>query len=132
MDLRIFIPHRLEYTEHVLFLILTFGGSTIRNSWATPLAAATRTIPELVLFKSLYISSLYGTLHFSKLCQKLEDFWVKASHIAALTHIYLFNVYKPTQCTSNRTKSSVCLYLCLYHDVRHIKLARIMLVIPVE
>ena len=60
MDLRIFIPHRLEYTEHVLFLILTFGGSTIRNSWATPLATATRTIRELILFKSSYISSLYG------------------------------------------------------------------------
>ena len=44
----------------VLFLILTFGGITIRNSQATPLAAATRTIRELVLFKSSYISSLYG------------------------------------------------------------------------
>ena len=42
------------------FLILTFGGSTIPNSWASPLAAATRTIRELVLFKSSYITSLYG------------------------------------------------------------------------
>ena len=40
--------------------ILTFGGSTIQNSQASPLAAATRTIRELVLFKSSYISSLYG------------------------------------------------------------------------
>ena len=46
-------------TELVLFLILTFGGSTVRNSWACPLAAGTRTLRELVLFKGSYISSLY-------------------------------------------------------------------------
>ena len=34
---------RREYTEHVLFLILNFGESTIQNFWAGPLTAATRT-----------------------------------------------------------------------------------------
>ena len=47
----------------VLFLIFTFGGSTFRNSWASPLAAATRTIRELFLFKSSYIQSLYGIFY---------------------------------------------------------------------
>ena len=41
---------------------MTFGGSNIQNSQASPLADATRTIRELVLFKSSYISSLYGNL----------------------------------------------------------------------
>ena len=50
----------LFQTTVVLFLILNFGGSTIQNSWATPLAAATCTIRELVLFKGSYILSLYG------------------------------------------------------------------------
>ena len=49
------IPYRLDKTELVLFLILTFGGSNIRNSWSSPQAAATRIIRELVLFKSSYI-----------------------------------------------------------------------------
>ena len=40
--------------------ILTFGGSTIQNSQASPLAAATRTIRELVLLKGSYISRLRG------------------------------------------------------------------------
>ena len=39
---------------------LTFGGSTIRNSWASMLAAAARIIRELVLFKGSYISRVYG------------------------------------------------------------------------
>ena len=38
------ILFRRELTELILFLILTFGGSTIRNSWASLLAAATRTV----------------------------------------------------------------------------------------
>ena len=48
-----------------LLLILTFGGSTIQNFWAKvvcPLAAANRTIRELILFKSSYIWILYGML----------------------------------------------------------------------
>ena len=56
LDLKITVS-----TELVLFLILTFGGSTIRNSWASLLAAATRTIRELILFKSqelVYIESI--------------------------------------------------------------------------
>ena len=44
----------------LLQLILTFAGSTIRNSWASPLAAATWTIRELALFMSSYISSLHS------------------------------------------------------------------------
>ena len=44
----------------VLFLIWISAGNTVRKSWASPLAAATRTIQKLVLFKSSYISSLYG------------------------------------------------------------------------
>ena len=37
-----------ESTELVIFLILTFGGCTIQNSWASPLVAATCTIQELM------------------------------------------------------------------------------------
>ena len=58
------LPYRRDYTELVLFLILFFAGSTIQNSWASPLAAATRIIQELVLFKGSYISRLYGVLQF--------------------------------------------------------------------
>ena len=56
------LPYRREYTELILFLILTFVESTINISWARPLAAATRSIrdPELVLFQGLYLSHLYG------------------------------------------------------------------------
>ena len=47
----VIIPYRREQIELVLFLILTFAGSTIRNSWATPLTNAARIFRELVLFK---------------------------------------------------------------------------------
>ena len=71
---------RLEYTELVLstkyklglFLILTSGGSTIWNSWATLLAAAT--IRELVIFKNLYILSLY-CISFIQLSTRLNNFF---------------------------------------------------------
>ena len=57
-------------TELVLFLILTFAGSTIRNSWAIPVAAATRTIREPFVFKGSYISSrLYGNSSFIQKCK---------------------------------------------------------------
>ena len=45
---------RREQTELVLILILTFAGSTIRNSWTSPLAAATRTTREIVLFNGCH------------------------------------------------------------------------------
>ena len=46
--------------ERTRVLSFTFAGSTIPNSWASPLAAATGTVGELVLFKGSYISRLYG------------------------------------------------------------------------
>ena len=73
---------RCKKTKLILFLILTFAGSTIRNSSASPLAAATPTIQELVLFKGSYISRLYGSRiyllgHFSK---KLSPIFVEIEH----------------------------------------------------
>ena len=41
-----------DENELVLFLILTFGGSTIQNSLARLLAATTQTNRELIQFKS--------------------------------------------------------------------------------
>ena len=60
----VFFPN-LELTELVLFLILTFAGSSIQNSWAIPLAAATRTIRELVLFKGSYTVYRVNTVYAS-------------------------------------------------------------------
>ena len=48
------LPYRLEKTELVLFLILTFGGSTTQNS------RQGRKLLPLALIESSYISSLYG------------------------------------------------------------------------
>ena len=55
------IPYRRKQTEYILCLFLNFAVSTIRNSSASPLAAAIRIIRELVLFKGSQISCLYGT-----------------------------------------------------------------------
>ena len=52
-----------EQTELVLFLIWTFAGGTIRNTCASPQAAASHYIRELFLFKGSYKSRLYGILH---------------------------------------------------------------------
>ena len=49
--------------ELVLFLILSFGWSAIRNSWASALATASCTIREIVLFKSSNISTIYGIVN---------------------------------------------------------------------
>ena len=43
------IPQRRKQTKLVLLLI--FKENTIQNSWASPLAATSRTIRELILFK---------------------------------------------------------------------------------
>ena len=42
--------------------MLTFARSPIQNSWASMLAAATRTIREHVLIKGSYTLRLYGIL----------------------------------------------------------------------
>ena len=75
--------YRVRRPSSYIFLILTFAGSTIRNCWATPLAAATPTIRELALFKGSYISRLYGrSLHcdvvlwihvIDAICRKLQS-----------------------------------------------------------
>ena len=52
------IPYRRKKEIELVFIFI-FAVSAIRNSWTSPLAAATRTIPELVLFRESYIS-LYG------------------------------------------------------------------------
>ena len=54
----------IGYTELVLFLILTFDGSSIRNFLASPLTVAT--VWELVLFKSSYISIIEPIRYVAK------------------------------------------------------------------
>ena len=52
------VTYRREYTELVLLLSLIFDGSTIRNSWASALAAATLIIQKLVYIESIRYSIL--------------------------------------------------------------------------
>ena len=63
--------YRHEQTQLLQFLILTFGGSTIQNSWANTLAAATLTFRELVLFKSSYTVNRVYTVEYT---QKVSNF----------------------------------------------------------
>ena len=50
------IPYRRKYTELVLFFILTFGGSSIRNFWDSPRASCCHRYYSRARF--LYIESI--------------------------------------------------------------------------
>ena len=58
------IMTRIDRPRTIRRFLIFFCGSIIRITWASPLATATRTIQELVLF-----DIIYGILHmYSKQC----------------------------------------------------------------
>ena len=109
------IPYRLEQTELVLFLVLTFGGSTIQNSGANPLAAATHTIRELVLFKSLYVLSLYGILiHFQHYKHQFSSLFGIQKKLSCYSFIH---VIFPAKSFSLNMDQKILLYMEMKYKV---------------
>ena len=96
------IVYRLEWSELVLFF---FCETNIRNSWTSTLAAAPRTVRELVLFKRSFTSNLYGNFPWKNNLQ------LKATDLETEARISKF-------CQYSAMKSTVSLFLeAVYHSV---------------
>ena len=88
------IVYRLEWSELVLFF---FCETNIRNSWTSTLAAAPRTVRELVLFKRSFTSNLYGNFPWKNNLQ------LKATDLETEARISKF-------CQYSAMKSTVSLF----------------------
>ena len=108
IDFRLPLPHRSEQTELVLFLIFVYCGSTFRTSWASPLATATRTNQELVLFKSSYISSLYDILITHQYIQQQDKNGFFVDQILARKKLFYFLQIQPKKIVQGQGITCVC------------------------